>query len=362
LSSPLARHSDASAAGEPTTLAALAGLVDGELIGDADTQVRGVARLEDAGPEHVSFCAQPEYRGLLASTDAAAAVVSRSFAAPPHMRDGLALIRVDNPYLAVATVVRHFYPESRQAHAIHASAVVDPTALLGEGVSVGAGTVVGAGAVVGTNTLIGAGCVIAEGSAIGADCRIHANVTLYPDVQLGDRVILHAGVVLGADGFGYALDGGRHVKIPQVGGVVIEDDVEIGANTCIDCAALGVTRVARGTKIDNLVQIGHNCDVGADSVLCGQVGLGGSAIIGKGVTVGGQAGLRGHIRVGDGAMIAGGSGVTSSVPAGKMVAGYPQMEVPRWRRAMAAVKGLPELLRRVRRLEIALEDSTKENE
>ena len=152
------------------------------------------------------------------------------------------------------------------------------------------------------------------------------------------------------------------MKIPQVGGVVIEDDVEIGANTCVDRGALGVTRVARGTKIDNLVQIGHNCAVGEDSVLCGQVGLGGSATIGRGVTIGGQAGLRGHISVGDGAMIAGGSGVTSSVPDGGAVAGYPQMEVPFWRRVMAALKGLPDLVRRVRRLEAALEDSKKASE
>ncbi len=358
----MAPHSDASAAGEPTTLGDLARLVGGSLDGDEGISVRGVAGLEDAGPEQLSFCALPEYRSQVATTHAAAVIVSTSFATPRGMRAGLALIRVHNPYLAVATVVRHFYPESPPLETVHPSAVIDPTARLAEGVSVGAGTAIGPGAAVGSNTLVGAGCVLAEGTVIGANCRLHANVTLYPGVRLGDRVILHAGVVLGADGFGYALQEGRHVKIPQVGGVLIEDDVEIGANSCVDRGALGVTRVARGTKIDNLVQIGHNCDVGEDSVLCGQVGLGGSAVIGSGVMIAGQAGLKGHIRVGDGAMIAGGSGVTSSVPAGGVVAGYPHTEVSSWRRMMAALKGLPDLVRRVRRLEAALQDSKKASE
>ncbi len=340
----------------------LARLVGGSLDGDEGIPVRGVAGLADAGAEQLSFCTLPEYRSQVAMTKAAAVIVAQSFAPPPGMRDGLVLIRVDNPYLAVATVVEHFYPETPPRESVHPSAVIDPTARLADGVSVGAGSAIGPDAMVGSNTRVGAGCVLAEGTVIGADCRLYANVTLYPRVRLGDRVILHAGVVLGADGFGYALEGGRHVKIPQVGGVLIEDDVEIGANTCVDRGALGITRVARGTKIDNLVQIGHNCDVGEDSVLCGQVGLGGSVVIGSGVMIAGQAGLKGHIRVGDGATIAGGSGVTSSVPAGGVVAGYPHMEVSRWRRVMAALKGLPDLVRRVRRLEAALQDSKKASE
>jgi UDP-3-O-[3-hydroxymyristoyl] glucosamine N-acyltransferase len=358
----LAPHSDASAAGEPTTLGDLAKLVGGTLEGDEGVCVRGVAGLDDAGAEHLSFCALPEYRRLIAGTEAAAVIVGRSFVAPRGTPGDLALIRVDNPYLAVATVVRHFFPETDTDGAIHPSALIDPSAELGSGVAVEARAVIGPGCRVGSNSRIGAGCVLADGTVVGADCTLHPNVTIYRSVRVGDRVILHAGAVVGSDGFGYALDAGKHLKIPQVGGVVIEDDVEVGANTCIDRGALGDTRIARGAKIDNLVQIGHNCEIGPDSVLCGQAGLGGSTVIGKGVMIGGQAGLRGHLKVGDGVMVAGGSGVTSSVPAGTMVAGYPGLEVSRWRRAMAALKTLPRLVRRVRRLEAVLEDSKKENE
>jgi UDP-3-O-[3-hydroxymyristoyl] glucosamine N-acyltransferase len=343
-------------------LGELAELVGGSLEGDRAVHVAGVARLEEAGGQQLSFCALIEYRGRVETTAAAAVIVPRDFDRPPGARPDLALIRVDNPYLAVRAAVLRMYPETRAPQAVHPSAVIDPRAELADGVGVGAHAVIAAGVRIGPGSEIGAGSVVGEGCEIGADCRLHANVTLYPRVRLGDRVIVHAGAVLGADGFGYATEGGSHYKIPQVGGVVIEDDVEIGAGTCIDRAALGVTRVGRGSKIDNLVQIGHNCDVGADTILCGQVGLGGSTVIGNQVMVGGQAGFRGHLRVGDGAMIAGGSGVTGPVAAGAKVAGYPHMEASRWRRMVAAVRALPELLRRVRRLEAALADSRKEDE
>jgi UDP-3-O-[3-hydroxymyristoyl] glucosamine N-acyltransferase len=358
----LAPRSDAPAAGEPTALGVLAELVGGTLEGDAATCVCGMAGLDDAGAEHLSFCALPEYRHRVAGTEATAVIVARSFVTPPGTRSDLALIRVDNPYLAVAAAVRHFFPETKPDEAIHRTAVIDATAELGQGVSVGARAVIGPDCRVGSNTRIGAGCVLAEATVVGADCRLYPNVTIYSHVTLGDRVILHAGVVLGADGFGYATDGGRQVKIPQVGGVVLESDVEVGANSCIDRGALGDTRVERGTKIDNLVQIGHNCEIGPDSVLSGHVGLGGSTIIGKGVMIGGQAGLSGHIEIGDGVMIAAGTGVISSVPAATRVAGYPQMDLSRWRRAMVAVKALPDLVRRVRRLEAADTEREKEDD
>lgn len=334
----------------------------GDLEGDGDTVVSGVARLQEAEAGQLSFCALPEYRQLVARTGASALLVPRDFQPPEDAPERLALLRVDNPYLAVATAVRHFHPETLPERSIHPSAVVDASARIGRHVGVGAGAVIEAGVEIGENSLIGAGTVLAESVVIGTDCRVHANVTLYPAVRLGDRVILHAGVVLGADGFGYVEDGAEHLKIPQVGTVVVEDDVEIGANSCVDRAALGETRIARGTKIDNLVQIGHNCHVGANTVLCGQVGLGGSAVIGEGVMIGGQAGVGGHIRVGDGVRVAGGTGVTNSVSDGETVGGYPHMEISRWRRAMAALRSLPDLLRRVRRLEAALEDSKVEDE
>lgn len=343
------------------TLSDLAFLVGGSLVGESERSVVSIARLEDATSTEVSFCALAEYRGQVAETAAAAVIVATDFEEPVGMRDNLPLIRVDNPYLAVANVVHYFFPGEEVLGSIHPSAVIDDSAEIADGVAVEAWTVVGADCVIGARTRLGAGCVLADGTRLGDDCRLFSNVTLYSSVVIGNRVIIHAGAVVGADGFGYATDGGKHVKIPQVGGVLIEDDVEIGANACIDRAALGTTRIAHGTKIDNLVQIGHNCDVGPDSILCGQVGVSGSTQIGKGVLVGGQAGLNGHLSVGDGAMIAGGSGVTSSIPAEARVGGYPHLEASRWRRVVAALRTLPELGRRVHRLE-ALHASEKEEE
>ncbi len=321
-----------------------------------------MARLSEASADEVSFCALVEYRQQVADTGAAAVIVAVDFEPPAGTPVDLALIRVDNPYLAAASVVHHFFPEREPAAAIHPSAVIADSAEIGDGVAVGPWAIVGEDCVIGAGTRLGAGCVLADGTRVGADCRMLPNVTVYPSVVVGDRVIVHAGAVLGSDGFGYAIDGGKHVKIPQVGGVVIGDDVEIGANACIDRAALGTTRIAHGTKIDNLVQIGHNCDVGPDSILCGQVGVAGSTRIGKGVMIGGQAGVGGHLSVGDGAMIAGGSGVTSTVAAGTRVGGYPHLEASRWRRVVAALRTLPELVRRVRRLETRLAGEEEEEE
>lgn len=324
--------------------------------------MRGIAGLGDATADDVSFCALVEYRGQVADTGAAAVIVAADFEATSRTPVDLALIRVDNPYLATGKVVHHFCPPQEAAAAIHPSAVIADSAEIGDNVSVGPRAVVGEDCVIGSGTRLGAGCTLADGTRVGADCRMYPNVTLYRSVVVGDRVIIHAGAVLGADGFGYATDDGKHVKIPQVGGVVIEDDVEIGANACIDRAALGTTRIAHGTKIDNLVQIGHNCDVGPDTILCGQVGVAGSTRIGKGVLIGGQAGVGGHLSVGDGAMIAGGSGVTSTVAAGTQVGGYPHLEASRWRRVVATLRTLPELARRVRRLEARLASEEEEEE
>lgn len=357
----LAPHSDGCANGGAITLSDLARLVGGALDGDIDGNILSIARLEDATMDEVSFCALREYRGHLSGTGAAAVIVANDFEPPRDVRDKLAFIRVDNPYLAVAQVVNYFFPEDEFPPSIHPSAVIDDSAEIGEDVSVNARVVIGANCSIGARTRLGAGCVLAEDARVGSDCHLLPNVTLYPAVVIGDRVVIHAGAVVGSDGFGYATEGDKHVKIPQVGDVVIGDDVEIGANACIDRAALGTTLIADGTKIDNLVQIGHNCEVGPNSILCGQVGVSGSTQIGEGVLIGGQAGLNGHLTVGDGAMIAGGSGVTSSVPAGCQVGGYPHLEASRWRRVVAALRTLPELGRRVHRLE-AMHAGEKEEE
>ena len=330
--------------------------------GDAERTVTGVAELDQAGADDVSFCALASYRARVAQTRAAAVIVARDFEPPAGLRDGITWIRVDNPYLGLADAVSFFHPVTAPLPGIHPTAVVAESATVTESATVGARAVIEDGAFVGSGTSIGAACVLGQDCRIGEGCALFPGVLVYPGVELGDRVIVHAGAVLGADGFGYAHSPMGHTKIPQVGTLVIEDDVEIGANSCVDRGALGKTHIGRGTKIDNLVQIGHNCHVGAHSILCGQVGLGGSTTIGEGVMIGGQAGVAGHMSVGDGAMLAAASGVTNDVAAGQQVAGYPHLEVATWRRAMAALRSLPELVRRVRRLEAAVGSTDKEDE
>jgi UDP-3-O-[3-hydroxymyristoyl] glucosamine N-acyltransferase len=253
-------------------------------------------------------------------------------------------------------------PRPRPAPGVHPTAVLAERVELGKKVHVGPRAVIGEGACVGTRSIISAGCVLAAGVQVGGECFLYPNVTLYESVVLGDRVIVHAGTVLGSDGFGYAQDRGRHVKIPQTGGVIIEDDVEIGANSCVDRATLGITRIEQGTKIDNMVQIGHNCQIGARTIICGQVGLSGTTSIGAGVMMGGQSGTAGHLMIGDGAMVAGGTGVINTIAPGATVAGYPHQEISSWRRVTAALRKLPDLMRRVSRLESAVGIGREEDE
>lgn len=330
-------------------------MLGGDLEGDAGIRVSAVAEPEVAGPGDLSFLRAAGRAGA----DACAAGV---LIAPPGLAapGAAAVIRVEDPYLAFARALEALFPLQAQEAGVHGSAVVAADAVLGEGVSVGANAVIGAGARVGAGTEVGPGCAVGRDVRIGADCLLYAGVTLYDGVIIGNRVIVHSGVVIGADGFGYTRDGRLHVKVPQVGGVVIEDDVEIGANACIDRGTMRATRVGRGTKIDNLVQIGHNCDVGEDCALSGLTGLAGSTILEDGVITGGNVGTAGHQRIGAGSMLAAKSGVHGDLAPGSVVGGVPQMEIGVWRRIVAALPRLPELIRRVRRLERDLENRDKE--
>ena len=271
------------------------------------------------------------------------------------------LIISRSPKLDFARAAKLLHPRDTGQGARHTTSSVSPEAILGRNVEIGPYVSIGANVRIGQGSILHAGVTIGVRSVLGEECILHPGVVLYPGVELADRVVLHAGVVVGSDGFGYVRDDGTQLKFPQVGRVRIQSDVEIGANTTIDRGSLGTTEIGEGSKIDNLVQIGHNCEVGANSILCGQVGVSGSTQIGEGVLIGGQAGLNGHLTVGDGAMIAGGSGVTSSVPAGGQVGGYPHLEASRWRRVVASLRTLPELGRRVHRLE-AMHVGEKEEE
>jgi UDP-3-O-[3-hydroxymyristoyl] glucosamine N-acyltransferase len=325
----------------------LAALTGGELVGDGDVEIRGVAGIREAGPGEITFLANPKYAGFVAGTRAGAIIV------PPGVDAPRPLIRTANPYLAFLRVLVAFAGDPAQRHprGVDARAAVDPGARLGRDVSIGPFCQVMAGTVIGDGTTILAGTFVGEDVVIGERCLVYPGVTIREGSRIGNRVILQPGVVVGSDGFGYAPEGGVHHKIPQIGRVVIEDDVEVGANSCIDRATTGETRIGHGTKIDNLVQIAHNVVVGEHTVMAAQVGISGSTEMGPGVIIGGQAGLAGHIEVGERATIGAQAGVTKSVPAGTVVSGYPAREHGEARRIVAHAAMLPELFKRVKELE-----------
>ncbi len=329
-------------------LGALAAQLGCELRGDDAIEIRAVRSLEDAGPGDLTFLANPRYAAQAATTRAAAIILGDD---APEV--AIASLRSANPYLAFARALALFHTPRKPAPGVHPTAVVAASARVAEPCSIGAYAVIGESVEIEPNATIFPHVTIYPGVRIGADFVAHAGVVVREDVQIGARVVLHPGVVIGGDGFGFAPSPEGAVKIPQTGTVVVEDDVEIGANTTVDRATLGATVVRRGAKLDNLVMVAHNCEVGAGTMLAAQVGLAGSTKVGRGVQMGGQAGVAGHVSIGDGVQIVAQSGVPSSVPAGQVIGGYPAVEVGVWRRTSAALLRLPELLRRVRRLERA---------
>jgi UDP-3-O-[3-hydroxymyristoyl] glucosamine N-acyltransferase len=327
-------------------LGELARLVGGAIDGDPDLPIRGMASLDRAQVGDLSLVAGRHYRALAEQSRASAFLVALDVTLP-----GRSVIRVAHPHLALATLLRVFHPEVRPASGIHPTAVVAASARVAGDAAVLAHVVVGDGSVVEAGAVLHPHVVLGERCRVGEASVLHPHVVLREDVEVGRHVVIHAGAVLGADGFGYAFDGTRHRKIPQVGRVVVEDDVEIGANVTIDRATLGDTIIGRGSKIDNLVQIGHNTVVGADTVIVAQAGISGSCRIGNRVIIGGQVGIVDHVRVGDGARVASQSGVTDDVDPGTAVLGTPAIPIAEGRRVAVSLPRLPELLRSVRRLE-----------
>jgi UDP-3-O-[3-hydroxymyristoyl] glucosamine N-acyltransferase len=332
--------------GAQFTLGRIAEALGAALEGDPARVIGGVAPLDSAGPEHVSFLVNPRYQGAAARSAAGAVVVGRTVEGLPQ-----ALLRVDSPQAALIALLRLFYPEPAAAAGIHSTAVVAADAHVDPTASVGACAVVEPDARVGARSRVGALCFLGAGAVLGDDVVLHARVVVTDGVRIGNRVIVHPGAVLGADGFGYAFDGTAHRKIPQVGGLHIEDDVEIGANSAIDRATLGETRIRRGSKIDNLVQVGHNCDVGEDVILVAQVGVSGSCRIGSRAVLAGQVGLADHVTIGAGAILTAQSGVPNDVPDGEVWSGTPSRPSGETKRIWAAEALLPDLLRRFRALE-----------
>jgi UDP-3-O-[3-hydroxymyristoyl] glucosamine N-acyltransferase len=330
-------------------LSEVARLVGGRLVGDADLRVEGVASLEEAAPGQIGFLAKKRYVRFLEASRAGSFLSSADMEG--FLPSGASRVVVEDAYRALQTLLTHFNPDTPTAGAIHPTAVLGSGVRLGAGVRVGPYAVLEDGVTVGAGTSVGAHTVLGAGTRVGARCTLHPHVVTYPGTTLGSRVTLHAGACVGSDGFGYTTVDGEHRKIPQVGRAVLEDDVEVGANTTIDRGSLGDTVVGRGTKIDNLVQVAHNVRIGAGSLLAALVGIAGSTRIGSGVWVGGAASAINHIEIGDGAQVAFGSTVMRDVPPGETVSGSPSRPHREELRRQAHVGRFDKLAERVRKLE-----------
>jgi UDP-3-O-[3-hydroxymyristoyl] glucosamine N-acyltransferase len=321
------------------TLKEIAKLIDGELIGDDNIVITGVSGIKEAVEGDITFVANPKYFPLIEKTRASAIITGRDLKSTSR-----SVIRTDNPSLAFAQIVSLIIPcEVARPKGIHPSAIIGKEVHLGKDITIGPYTVIEDNVSIQDKTIIYAGCYVGHHSKIGSDTLIYPNVSIREHVVIGSRVIIHSGTVIGCDGFGFATIEGLHYKIPQVGTVEIDDDVEIGANVTIDRARFDKTIIGRGTKIDNLVQIAHNVVVGENSIIVAQAGISGSTTIGRGATLAGQAGLVGHITIGEGAVVAAQAGVTKSVPAHTTVSGYPAKPHDIAKRVNACVQNLPRL-------------------
>jgi UDP-3-O-[3-hydroxymyristoyl] glucosamine N-acyltransferase len=332
------------------TLEQLAALVRGRLVGDGSVAIRSARPVGEAGPGDITFVDDEKYARLLKTSTASAAIVGPHFKLPAE-RTGLPVIEVADPLMAFLEVHKHLRADERPRWTgVHPMAFVAPTATLGEGVAVYPFAYVGDGARIGDGGTIHPGAVVGADCALGRDVVLHPNCVLYPGVRLGDRVEVHSGTVLGGDGFGYRLHEGRHVKVPQTGGVEVGDDVEIGANCTIDRGTFGDTKVGEGSKIDNLVMIGHNNQIGRHNVLCGQVGIAGSCQTGDYVVMGGQVGVKDHVQIGDKVMVGAQAGVHRNIPGGQNVLGSPAIPIKEQRHIFAMIARLPEMHKQLREL------------
>ncbi len=306
--------------------------------GTPEIEIRSAAGLDIAGPGDITFLANPKYTPQIAATKASAIFLNEGVEAG---RDDIAILRAKDAYLAYTRALRLFYPERPVSPGVHPSAVIDPTAEVSPEAEIGANAVVGAGCKIEKGVKLFPNVTIYDGVSIGEGSVLHSGVSVRENCEVGRRCIIHNNTTIGSDGFGYAKDEEkRWLKIPQVGRVVLEDDVEIGANTAIDCASVGETRIKRGAKIDNLVQIGHSCTVDEDALICSQTGLAGSSVIGKRVILAGQVGIAGHLKVGDDAVITAKSATSHDVEPGKVISGIPGFDNKDWLRSTAAYRRL----------------------
>ncbi|MDX9975944.1 MAG: UDP-3-O-(3-hydroxymyristoyl)glucosamine N-acyltransferase [FCB group bacterium] len=329
------------------TVGEIAERLGGNVVGDRSIAITGVNGIKEAGSGDVAYIADPRYLSLLSQTRASAVIV------PPGVSGSTcALIQVPNPYLSFYRLVEEFRPSyAHPVSGVHPTAVVEEGACLGRNVALGAHVFVASSASLGDHVVLYPGVHIGSNCAVGERTVMYPNVVLREGVRVGARCILHPGVVLGSDGFGFVAYQGRQHKVPQLGSVTIGDDVEIGANSCVDRATFGTTTIGSGSKLDNLVQIGHNAQIGEHCVFSGQSGIAGSAILGNHVTIAAKVGVAGHLTVGDGVTVAGFSGVTKSIPPGRVVSGFPAQDHDVEKRIRAGMRFLPAALKRIQDLE-----------
>lgn len=335
--------------GGPLSLEQVAERVNGRVVGEAGLSVVGVSPVDEAESDALAFLGSRRYVRYAEESRAAAFLVSEEL--EETLPQGAARVVVTDAYPAMRTLLQHFHPSTPWSPSVHSTAVIGRGVSLGEGVRIGPYTVLEDGVSVGDGTRVGAHCVLGRASSVGRDGHLHPHVVLYEETVVGDRVTIHAGARLGSDGFGYTPVDGEHAKIPQVGRCVVEDDVEIGANTAIDRGSLGDTRIGRGSKLDNLVHIAHNVRVGARSLLAAMVGIAGSTRVGEDVFMGGQAGAVNGIEIGDGARVTAQTGVIGNVDAGGTYTGYPARPHRDFMKSQAHLARLPDLARRLKQLE-----------
>ena len=331
------------------TLGELASLVGGRLTGDANLEIKGVSPLATALPDHIALVVAARYRADVPASQAGALLVAAEL--EKGLDDTRPRVVVGDPHAALIPVLEYLHPEPPARAGVHGTAVLGCGVRLGAEVEVGPYAVVGEGTEVGDRVRVGAHAMVGPGCRIGADSVLHPQVTLYSGVLVGQRAILHSGARIGVDGFGYASSGEGHLKVPQVGGCIVEDDVEIGANACVDRGSIGDTVIGRGSKLDNLVHVAHNVRIGPHCVLTALVGIAGSTNVGAGVMFGGQSGVIGHLSIGDGARVGAKAAVFQDVPAGSTVVGIPASDHGPMMRAFTLFPRLPEMFRRLRVLE-----------
>jgi UDP-3-O-[3-hydroxymyristoyl] glucosamine N-acyltransferase len=324
----------------------LAEITGGKIIGNEDVEISGVAGINDAGPGDITYLANPKKLKDIAGLKASAFIVNEKMEGLPAT-----MLLVDNPQYAFAKSLEVFYRKPVEPAGISEQAVIGNNSDIGADVSIYPFASIGNNVTLGAGVSIFSGGYVGDRVSIGANSVLHPNVTILENIFIGSNVVIHSGTVIGSDGFGYVLEKGKHYKIPQVGGVVIEDDVEIGANTVIDRATVGNTVIGSGTKIDNLVQIAHNVKIGKNCIIISQVGISGSVEIGNGVVLAGQVGVRDHITIGDSAIVGAQSGIGNNIPGGQVYSGSPAIPHIKWLRSQSIYSRLPELMKRLQELE-----------